>query len=236
MLRCHFCVANWVDRAASLAEVKLTDLARRRLIASLLSRPHLILSGPTGIGKARLAPALALSGVDGQRDRMCRLQGHPWWAAGTGNVGRFVELHTDFSLWRLAQFANSVLNGGPRTRPPLQHQSGPHAGHPQETSQSAQEEGGPCGYVVYIERMSPVEIELYFRVITEWLVQNGGERRGEVPLRLVGTYDSSTPAMLDERLSRLVALVQLGVAHGTDLRPAQAEDGTHRERLTLASL
>ncbi len=53
----------------------LADLVRRRLIASLLSRPHLILSGVPGIGKMRLARALAVSGVGGLEDRVCRLIG-----------------------------------------------------------------------------------------------------------------------------------------------------------------
>ncbi len=73
--QCHFCVSDWVDRAVELAGVRLADLVRRRLIALLLSRPHLILTGVPGIGKIRLARALAVSGVGGQEDRVCRLIG-----------------------------------------------------------------------------------------------------------------------------------------------------------------
>lgn len=58
---CPPCVAAWVDRASAAPGLKLTDLERRRLIAALLTRPHLILSGPAGAGKRRLASALALA-------------------------------------------------------------------------------------------------------------------------------------------------------------------------------
>jgi hypothetical protein len=163
MIRCHFCITNWVDRAAGLAGVELADLARRRLIAGLLSRPHLILSGPPAIGKGQLARALALAGVDGQRDRICRLQGHPWWAAKTADVARFVELQTDFSLWRLAQFADSALNGGSEIWSALVHPSRSHAGLLRRAGQASREGTGVCSHVVCVERMSPVEIELYFK-------------------------------------------------------------------------
>ena len=59
--------------------------------------------------------------------------------------------------------------------------------------------------------MSPVEIELYFGVIAKWLVQNEGPETGLLPIRLVGTYDSRVPAMLDKHSSQFVALVHLDV-------------------------
>jgi len=211
MLRYPFYITNWVDRAVGLAGVELGDLERRRLIAGLLSRRHLILSGPTGIGKRQLARALALAGVDGQRDRICWLQGHPWWAENTSDAGRFVELQTGFSLWRLAQFADSLLNACPEIWLPLAHQSLSHMRLPKGPDQAFGEGTGLCSHVVCVERMSPVEIELYFGVVAKWLLQNEAGETGLLPIRLVGTYDSRVPAMLDTHSSHLVALVHLDV-------------------------
>jgi len=111
MKPCSSYAIAWVDRACTAADVGLTARERRRLIAALLVRRHLILSGPAGIGKCRLAYALALSFTQGRQSRVCLLQGHPWWAARTGDLGRFVELQTDFSVWRLAYFVESALYG-----------------------------------------------------------------------------------------------------------------------------
>jgi hypothetical protein len=225
MNRCHFCITRWVDRAVALAGVELADLARRRLIAGLLSRPHLILSGTPAIGKGQLARALALAGVDGKRDRICRLQGHPWWAAETADVGRFVELQTDFSLWRLAQFADSALNGGSEIWSSLAHPSR-FPGRALKGAEEGNEGGtGICSHVVCVERMSPVEIELYFGIVAKWLTQKAAGETGPLSIRLVGTYDSRMPPVLDEPTSRLVALVHLGAAGergARRLRPGQA--------------
>lgn len=212
MIRCHFCITRWVERAVSLAGLELADLARRRLIAGLLSRPHLILSGAPAIGKRRLARALALAGVNGHRDRICRLQGHPWWAAETADVGRFVELQTDFSLWRLAQFADSALNGGSDIWSCLVHPSRSPGGALKGAGGSNEEGTGICSHVVCVERMSPTEIELYFGIVAKWLVRNGAGETGPLAIRLVGTYDSRVPPVLDKPTSRLVALVHLGAA------------------------
>jgi hypothetical protein len=71
-----------------------------------------------------------------------------------------------------------------------------------------------CGYIAYVERMSPVEIELYFRVVAEWLLMNVKGKGNSVPLRLIGTYDCDGPPELDERVLGVAALVNLsGVQH-----------------------
>ena len=85
----------------------------QQLVAALLSRQHLILSGRAGIGKRQLAHSLALSIAEGRQDHVRLIQGHPWWAARTGNVGFFVNLQTQFSVWQLAIFIEAVLNGAP---------------------------------------------------------------------------------------------------------------------------
>lgn len=220
--RCTFCVTRWVDRALVTAGVQITELQRRRLIAALLSRRHLILSGPPGIGKGRLVRTLVLSGVDGEWDRVCWLQGHPWWAANTASVGRFVELQTDFSLWRLAHFTHSALNG---ERASLRHDTcacaalrrkcGCGSGLVKVGSRDGRDAGpayGVCAFVACVERVSPVEIELYFPVVAEWLLKNGRGASRLVPLRLVGTFDGSTPPDLDDRILRVTGLVHLSGA------------------------
>jgi hypothetical protein len=231
MLRCYFCVTHWVDRAIELAGVELAGLARRRLIGGLLSRPHLILSGSAGVGKVQLARALALAGVDGQSDRICWIQGHPWWAADTTDVGHFVELQTDFSLWRLALFANTVLNDGAPIRSPVGHPAHVHARVGTKAPESNGDRIGACRQVACVERMSPVEIELYFGVVARWLVQNGGDGSGPLPLRLVGTYDSLVPPVLDEQIGRLVVVVHLQPSIDLDDRGQRVADDVDENRL-----
>jgi hypothetical protein len=219
MIRCHSCVTSWVDRAVGLAGVELDDVARRRLIAALLSRPHLILSGPPGIGKEQLIRALALAGVDGQRDRICRLQGHPWWATDTADIGRFVELQTDFSLWRLAYFAHSVVDGPAKATQGTETGPGRRASHNRKKVQSA---ASVCAYIACIERISPVEIELYFRVVAQWLVRNSKGASRSVPLRLLGTFDGTGSPDLDDQVLQATALVHLSDALDfvpRDIRP-----------------
>jgi len=201
--RCWVCVTNWVDRAWRAAGVRLTELERRRLIAALLARPHLILSGPAGIGKGRLARALSLSGVNDERGRVCFLQGHPWWAANTANVSHFVELQTDYSLWRLAHFAYSAVNGEESFSPDVMTEAAAGNGQGGEPADQI------CVHVACVERLSPVEIELYFRVFAEWLLRDGAGESWFLPLRLIGTFDSLAPPHLDERVRRITGLVHL---------------------------
>jgi DNA polymerase III delta prime subunit len=190
MQRSPSCATTWVDRACAATNIRLADRERRRLIAALLSRQHLILSGPAGIGKRRLAYALALSIVDGQESHMSLLQGHPWWASKTNDVAYFVNLQTRFSEWRLAYFMESVL---PSQQPPSQVQA----------------ENGTGDYGVCVERMSPVEIDFYFRAVSYWLLKSAQSKADRVSIRLIGTYDSSIPPDLDDQIQRVAALVHL---------------------------
>ena len=207
MQRCHFCSTTWVDRATAETGIRLTALERRRLIAALLARQHLILSGPACIGKRRLAYELALSIVDGQQYRVCLLQGHPWWAARTSDVGYFVNLQSRFSMWQMAHFTTSVLNG---TRAFSRESS---KKIPPELNLTAQAEGDTDSYVVCVECMSPAEIDLYFRVILPSFSESVPSTTASAPVRLIGTYDSLTPLDLDEHVMQVAALVHLGRAH-----------------------
>ncbi len=193
MQRCPFCVITWVDDAGAVAGTELTALERRRLIAALLSRQHLILSGRSGIGKRQLAYALALSIAGGRQDFVRLIQGHPWWAANTGNIARYVGLQTEFNTWRLADFLGFALNGRLPFSPSRVET---HVGD----------------YVVCIERVSPVEVDSYFGALAQWLLGGALDQIGPVSLRLIGTIDSETPPDLDGRIQRVAALVHLDSA------------------------
>jgi hypothetical protein len=220
--RCWFCVTTWVDHACSLADVQMTELERRRLIAALLSRQNLILSGPVGIGKGRLARALSLSCVNGEQARVCFLQGHPWWAANTANVSRFVELQTDHSLWRLAHFAYSAVNGEGASSRNVEAELPEAAGRNGRDDRPADR---VCAYVACVERISPFEIELYFRVVAEWLLRNGTGESKLAPLRLLGTFDSPTPPDLDDRILHITGFVHLSGAQDTTPADSWPETG-----------
>jgi hypothetical protein len=188
--RCPSCITSWVDHARLATGVRLTDAERRRLIAALLSRQHVILSGPAGTGKCQLAHTLALAMVLGRPGHVRSIQGHPWWAARTQNVAHYVSLQTEFSLWRLADFMRSAVPGRrPGSRP--------------------QAEGDSDEYVVCIERMSPVEVDFYFGAISGWLARQAQDETRPVSLRLIGTYDSDAPPALNDRILRFTALVHL---------------------------
>jgi hypothetical protein len=199
-LRYPACVRKWVDRAINESGVSLTPLERRRLIAALLSRRHLILSGPAGAGKRQLAYELALSVANGTKDRVCRLQGHPWWATGTGDVGFFVDLQTNFSAWQLANFAESILD---ERLPAIQHVS--------RSNRGSQTRDNIGEYVVCVERLSRLEIELYYSVFATWMTKRAQAEARPVPIRLIGTYDSALPPDLDDHILDRTAVVHLTV-------------------------
>jgi hypothetical protein len=215
--RCVLCVTAAVDHAIEESGVLLTDLARRRLIAALLARPHLILSGPAGNGKRRLARALSRSIAAGRSDRVCQLQGHPWWADNTGDTGYYAHLQTEFSVWRLAHFTRSVLDG-----------KAPHCRGLDRASPDIASQAGGGEYVVCVERMSPSEVELYFHVVSESLFDNGLTTACSAPIRLIGTFDSSAPPDLDASILRLTAVVHLGDTHGEGAVPPARHQNKHQ--------
>jgi hypothetical protein len=180
---CPVCATAWVKQACARSGVVLTALARRRLIAALLSHRHLILSGPAGIEKERLIQALAQAVTQGRQSNIQEIQGHPWWAAGTGDVARFVNMQTEFSVWRFLEFVGSALDRDVRVPP---HE-----------------------YVACIQRMSPVEVSIYFDKFLGWLEGTARSRKASHSLRLFGTYDGSMPPVLDGRERPLFALVHL---------------------------
>ncbi len=195
--RRSFRINTWVDRAHAASGVRLTDLERRQLTAAMLVCRYLILSGPAGSGKRQLAYALALSIVGDQQDHVRLIQGHPWWAASAGDVARYVGLQTEFNRWRLADFLRFALDG----RQPLS---------------GGQAKRNAGDFVVCVERMSPMEIDFYFRALSPWLREGTLDQAESASLRLIGTYDSDRLPDLDDRIQRAAALVHLGSAMKVD--------------------
>lgn len=193
---CPTCAIEWVDQACSTAGIRLTDEQRRQLIAALLARRHLILSGPSGAGKHRLAKALALAMAQNRSSNVRTIQGHPWWAVKTGDTARYVVLQSDLSLWRLNDFVESIS---------------PESGLPLGAASTSRDDIGGGDYVAVVERMSPVEVELYFGQFSWWLSRQGPSM-SHIPLRLIGTYDSDMRPALDDHVLRLTAQVHLGNA------------------------
>lgn len=198
---CPRCATQWVDQATCVAGLHLENAERRQLIAGLLARRHLIVSGPDGSGKRRLIKALSIAMALDRSDHVFFLQGHPWWAAGTGNVTRFVDMQTEFSLWRLNDFVES-LSAEQRNQSVLH----------------TKEQVSP--YVVCVERMSPAEIDLYFGGAVQWLCRQ--QIRGVMPasLRFAGTFDGDRAPLLGAAILRATALVHLG---GTPRIPTESE-------------
>ncbi|MBW7886632.1 MAG: hypothetical protein H3C34_29190 [Caldilineaceae bacterium] len=183
---CPVCATAWIEQACAESGVALTPLEQRRLIAALLSHRHLIVSGPAGIGKERLIQALAQAVTQGRQEYVQEIQGHPWWAARTGDVARFVDLQTEFSVWRLLTFAESALDG--KDAHPIQE------------------------HVACIQRMSPVEVSIYFEKFLGWLTA----RVSNQPLRLFGTYDSNVQPLVANQACPQFSLVHLNPVQGTD--------------------
>lgn len=190
---CSICLASSVERTCAETGIRLTDEERRHLIGGLLARQHLILSGPRGDRKCKLARALAFSLVDGRQDRVCTLLGHPWWAGNTGDVAYYANMQKAYSDWRLVYFLTDVVADDQRTS-------------------GVRSVDGAGGYVVCIEAMSPAEIDLYFATLPYKLAAAGQGARRCLPVRFIGTYDSDTPPTLDARTLRVAALVHMDAA------------------------
>jgi hypothetical protein len=170
--------------------IQLAGEQRRQLIAGLLARRHLVLSGPREGGKSELARALARSMTAAESGRVCALQGHPWWASQTGNVSGYASMQSAYTTWRLVYFLASAADRG-------------------EDPETIPEGTLPCGQVVCDERMGPAELDFYFGVLPYRLLRN---RRGQVrpwSVRFIGTYDSDEPPDLGQRVLRVAALVHL---------------------------
>jgi len=187
---CSACVMGMVERACAETGIKLANEIRCQLIAGLLARRHLILSDPTATGKCELARTLAMSLADGREDHVCSVLGHPWWAGGTGDVAYYANMQIAYSEWRLVYFLADMLAGKQETP----------GNRPVDRAGS---------YVVCIERMSPAEIELYFGLLPYRLAAARQGMPGDVPVRLIGTYDSATLPILDARTLHVASLVHV---------------------------
>lgn len=177
--------AALVDRASDETGITVLDTERRRLIGALLSRPHLILSGDASVPKSELAYHLSVLIANQDDNNVCVLQGHPWWAAKTGNVSQYVELQMQFSAYRLAEFMECALRDRKRC------------------ADQRNSRGGD--YVACVQGMSAAEINFYFGGLSRHIL--GGVDSAD--LRIIGTYDADTPPELDKSISHVAAVVHL---------------------------
>ncbi len=187
MQKCPFCTVVQIDTIAAKAGFTLTNAERRQLIAALLSRQHIILSGPPNIGKRKLARELALAVTNNQEQRILTVQGHPWWAARTGNVARFVEIQSQFSIARISYFLDDILRDKDKT--------------PEKGADIASH------FAACIESMSPVEINFYFKNTAQWLNYQKLTQKIVIPLHLIGTYDTLAGPTPDETVLQYAAII-----------------------------
>jgi len=201
-LPCPTCAIHWVDQAVAQSGVCLTDGERRQIIAGLLSRPHLLLCGPSGTGKRRLADALAQSIAGKQGDRVRILQGHPWWATATGDVSAFVTAQMNYNTWRLVDFVSAAID----------------AAGQRDVNQRAQPHGS---FVLCVVAMSPAEVDFYFRGIADLWQTLLNKRMLAQSVRIFGTTDGETSPPLSSEIAPTVTIVHMGGAYGGSTQAAQ---------------
>lgn len=203
---CPTCVSLWVDNAIAASSIELTDRERRQLIAALLARRHLLLTGPADIGKRLLARSLASAVTSGEPDRVRVVSGHPWWAAQTGDVTRFVNVQTTYNLWRLADFVSDVATSVAQA---IQIPT------PVEKV-----------FVAVVERMSRAETDAYFGPFTKKETPSSTLGQAAGQLRIFGTFDADESPYLPGNIERAVAAIHLKRA---SVAPGQADqDITNR--------
>lgn len=186
---CPTCASLWVDGAIKASGARVPNEERRQLIIALLESRHLLLTGLPGTGKRRLAHALADSLCPGHPERVRTLRGHPWWAAQTGDVNRFVAAQMNYDKWRLEDFVADMVRTVHEIR------------RPNLAAQPA--------FVVIIENMSPVETDFYFHsFLNEWI---SSAVQGKIAGRfmLIGTLDAPQSPGLSAATKKIVTMVNL---------------------------
>jgi hypothetical protein len=181
--RCRVCVPALVDRAIARSGVAVEQHDRFRLIAALLGRQHLILSGSDTILLNALARALADELAEEREEYVCRFPGHPWWAAGTERVGYYAQMNESVAMWRLCYFLADAL------------------------PETASEDYGRQR-VVCVQSMSMAEVGYYYEFLARQLASVPELAQSQVAL--VGAYVGVAPLSLSPVAERLTSVVHLG--------------------------
>ncbi|GAB4559698.1 MAG: hypothetical protein Kow0047_05740 [Anaerolineae bacterium] len=177
-------VEGWVERALQSSGLALNELDRRRVIAALMSRPHLLLSGPAGIGKGQFIRALAVEMVDHPTEFLCITQGHPWWASNTGDVATYVRMQTTLNEWRVQLFVSRAMASAPDATP----------------------------YVICVERLGPPELEWYADWLLPRIRHANSLTHALRLVRFIGSYDTPTLPRLSDQARALIAQVHLAAS------------------------
>lgn len=181
--RCTVCVPALVDRAIARSGVAVETQDRFSLIAALLGRRHLIISANNDGALGSLVEMLGEELAGHREDYLCKLPGHPWWAAGTERCGYYAEMQENVGIWRLSYFLADALPGQPDTDCSLQR-------------------------VVCIHNMSLAEVEYYYEFLARQLVRV--PELAQTRVALLGAYTGETPPALSPIAQRWTSVVHVG--------------------------
>lgn len=181
--RCTVCVPALVDRASARSGMAVETQGRFRLIAALLGRRHLIITGGSSAALGALVETLGEELTGRREDYLCKLPGHPGWAAGTELCSYYAEMQENFGVWRLSYFLADALPAQPATDLSLQR-------------------------VVCIQNMSLAEVEYYYEFLARQLVRV--PELAQTRVALLGAYTGETPPALSSIAQRWTSVVQLG--------------------------
>jgi hypothetical protein len=181
--RCTVCVPALVDRAIARSGLALETPDRFRLIAALLGRRHLIISGKNNAALGSLVGMLGEELAGRREDYLCKLPGHPWWAAGTERCGYYAEMQENVGIWRLSYFLADALPGQPDTDCSLRR-------------------------VVCIQNMSLAEVEYYYEFLARQLARV--PELTQIRVALLGAYTAETPPALSPIAQRWTSVVHVG--------------------------
>lgn len=102
---------------ASGAGVRADRVSIVSFYVALKSQPLSILVGPANTGKVALVQAMAGTLAHGDSLRCQTMDGHAWWAAGSGSVALFTEAQWRFNVAKILSLIEEARQPGNARRP-----------------------------------------------------------------------------------------------------------------------